>query len=100
MMGFNPMMMQMNPQMFNMMQMQAMQQQRPGNMSRPALPQAALAEHRLFVTKIPYESGPEDIRAYFQQFGAMTDFYVPKGHASAKPRKNIAFITYADGASA
>jgi len=50
---------------------------------------------RLFVTKIPREVTEDELKEYFEQFGTVSDFHMPKipgkfGH------KGIAFISYED----
>jgi len=49
---------------------------------------------RLFVTRVPPEIYKEDLQAYFSQFGALTDCFVPNGG------KGIAYVSFQDPSSA
>jgi len=37
-----------------------------------------MQQNRVFVTKIPAELKEEDIRSYFEGFGKVCDFYMPR----------------------
>eukprot|EP00929_Paragymnodinium_shiwhaense_P031695 TRINITY_DN176_c1_g1_i2.p1 TRINITY_DN176_c1_g1~~TRINITY_DN176_c1_g1_i2.p1 ORF type:complete len:388 (-),score=100.17 TRINITY_DN176_c1_g1_i2:15-1178(-) len=63
----------------------------------PAAPQQ-VDQARLFVSKIGAEVTQAEVQAYFQEYGAWTDFYMPAGNFPAG-HKGIAFITYADPGS-
>lgn len=45
---------------------------------------------RLFLTKVAQDVTKEDLTAYFQQFGELTDVFVPSGG------KSIAFVSFAE----
>eukprot|EP00667_Euglena_gracilis_P019230 EG_transcript_20570 len=48
---------------------------------------------RIFACRIPPTLGQDEVRAYFEQFGALSDFYMPLIFETKQPR-GIAFITY------
>jgi len=54
---------------------------------------------RVFITKVPQEFGPEQIRRYFERFGTTSDVYLPKVPEQHK-HKGIAFVTYQSSAAA
>jgi hypothetical protein len=53
---------------------------------------------RLFVHADPAALNVPKLQEYFQQFGNVTDLYVPTNRQTGEP-KGIAFVTYEDGAS-
>jgi RNA-binding protein Musashi len=48
---------------------------------------------KIFVGRLDFNSTSESIKAYFQQFGAVEDAYVPKDHNSGKSR-GFGFVTF------
>lgn len=54
---------------------------------------------RLFITKVPSNATKDDVAAYFSQFGATTDVYLPMVPGTMM-HKGTAFVSYADPASA
>jgi len=52
---------------------------------------------RVFVTKIPKSFEAEQVQSYFETFGEVTDFHMPKNPRSGYPgHKGIAFVSFAD----
>ncbi|ERM99709.1 ELAV-like protein 1 isoform X2 [Amborella trichopoda] len=56
-------------------------------------------EKKMFVGRIPMETTPEDLQAYFSQFGYVTDVYLPKD-AKKISHRGFGFVTFADEAAA
>lgn len=54
----------------------------------------AVVENRIFVNGVPFTASRDDLRVYFEQFGATTDVYMPLVHGSTQ-HKGIGFVTYA-----
>ncbi|CAK0806408.1 unnamed protein product, partial [Prorocentrum cordatum] len=48
---------------------------------------------RLFVSRVPQSVSKEDLRAYFSQFGELTDVYLPQPPGSTS-HKGIAFVSF------
>eukprot|EP00906_Rhabdomonas_costata_P024860 RCo035662 len=66
-----------------------------GSATLPTLPPSAVTTtNRIFVGRLPPGVGQEQLLGYFQQFGPVTDCYVPLNHATRLPR-GIAFVTFA-----
>jgi RNA-binding protein Musashi len=53
---------------------------------------------RIFVARIPPSVTEADFRSYFEQYGEMTDLYMPKD-PSTKGHRGIGFITFASSES-
>lgn len=53
---------------------------------------------RIFVARIPSKVSEEAFRRYFEEFGTITDLYMPK-ERGAKSHRGIGFITYEDSES-
>lgn len=54
---------------------------------------AAKGITRIFVARIPTQVTQEEFRSYFEEFGTITDIYLPKDQSSNSHR-GIGFITY------
>jgi len=56
-------------------------------------------EYRVFVTRIAETLTKEDLQAYFQQFGELTDIFVPLKNPMNQyddSHKGIAFVSFKD----
>eukprot|EP00668_Euglena_longa_P028830 GGOE01036157.1.p1 GENE.GGOE01036157.1~~GGOE01036157.1.p1 ORF type:complete len:297 (-),score=14.30 GGOE01036157.1:122-961(-) len=53
----------------------------------------SMGNSRIFVCRIPPTVGQDEVRAYFERYGALSDFYMPLVFETRQPR-GIAFITY------
>lgn len=61
-----------------------------------ALPRGETASQRvtrIFVAKLPGQVVEDELRTYFEQFGAIQDVYMPKD-ASKQARRGIGFVTF------
>eukprot|EP00058_Branchiostoma_floridae_P006175 XP_002591663.1 hypothetical protein BRAFLDRAFT_223429 [Branchiostoma floridae] len=54
----------------------------------------ALLSRKVFIGRCTEDMSAEDLRAYFQQFGEVTDVFIPK------PFRAFAFVTFQDGETA
>mmetsp|Transcript_34013 Transcript_34013/g.84086 ORF Transcript_34013/g.84086 Transcript_34013/m.84086 type:complete len:444 (+) Transcript_34013:352-1683(+) len=52
--------------------------------------------HRLFVTKLPFEVTGDDLRSHFQQFGEVSDAYVPRNPYKPYMNKGFGFVSFTD----
>ncbi|CAD7943327.1 unnamed protein product [Amoebophrya sp. A120] len=54
-----------------------------------------MQQNRVFVTKIPHELKEDDIRGYFEGFGKVCDFYMPKQRdGEVEKHKGMAFLSF------
>lgn len=56
-------------------------------------------EKKLFIGRVPVEATPDDLHAYFSQFGWVVDVYLPKDMKKTSHR-GFGFVTFSDEAAA
>ena len=57
-----------------------------------------LSRTKIFVGRLLDDVEPEDLKQYFEQYGAVIDVFMPTVHATGK-RKNVGFVEFSSAES-
>lgn len=70
----------------------------PKGSGKGPMPGTTASGDRIFISQLPQDATQDEVQAYFAQFGAWSDIFLPKGNFPAG-HKGICFITYTNPAS-